>query len=165
MALGVDTADPDIMYRKPRHPKESIFAYGLARRIAVRGTLIGVGTLLVFIIGFYLTKNLDAARTMAFTTLVFSQLFHVFDCRSEKYSIFELGFFSNPFLVGAVSCSVIMHLMVIYLPFFQKIFKTTPLSLNSWLIIIAVSGGITILQNMYRSLKRYRLNLGRTLRA
>jgi len=158
MALGVDSADPDIMYRKPRHPKESIFAYGLARRIAVRGTLIGVGTLLVFIVGFYISnRNLDTARTMAFTTLVFSQLFHVFDCRSERYSIFEIGLFSNPFLVGAVSCSVLMHLMVIYLPFFQPIFKTTPLSLFNWVIIIAVSGGTTILQNVYRSLKKYYL--------
>lgn len=157
MALGVDNADPDIMYRKPRHPKESIFAYGLARRIAVRGTLIGVGTLLVFICGFYLNNSLEIARTMAFTTLVFSQLFHVFDCRSERYSIFELGLFSNPLLVGAVSCSVIMHLMVIYLPFFQPIFKTNPLSLGNWLIILAVSGGTTILQNVYRSLKKYYL--------
>ncbi|MGI6224914.1 MAG: calcium-transporting P-type ATPase, PMR1-type [Peptococcales bacterium] len=158
MALGVDKADPDIMYRKPRHPKESIFAYGLARRIAVRGTLIGLGTLLVFIMGFYLNgQNLVIARTMAFTTLVFSQLFHVFDCRSERYSIFELGLFSNPLLVGAVSCSVIMHLLVIYVPFFQPIFKTIPLSLSDWLIIIVVSGGTTILQNIYRSLKKYYL--------
>ncbi|NLT95594.1 MAG: calcium-transporting P-type ATPase, PMR1-type [Clostridia bacterium] len=167
MALGVDKAEPDIMYRKPRHPKESIFAHGLARRIAVRGTLIGVGTLLVFIIGFYLNNmNLEIARTMAFTTLVFFQLFHVFDCRSERYSIFEIGLFSNPYLVGAVSCSVIMHLMVLYLPFFQPIFKTFPLTISNWLIIIAVSGGITILQNTYRSLKKYYfLTFRRTLRA
>lgn len=158
MALGVDKADPDIMYRKPRHPKESIFAHGLARRIAVRGTLIGVGTLLVFILGFYINNhNLLIARTMAFTALVFSQLFHVFDCRSERYSIFEVGLLSNPYLVGAVSCSVIMHLMVLYLPFFQPIFKTYPLSLSNWLIIIVISGGITILQNIYRSLKKYYL--------
>jgi Ca2+-transporting ATPase len=157
MALGVDSADPDIMYRKPRHPRESIFAYGLARRIAVRGTLICVGTLLVFILGFYLNKDLGIARTMAFTTLVLSQLFHVFDCRSEKYSLFELGFFSNPFLVGAVSCSIIMHLMVIYVPFFQPVFKTFPLDITNWVIIIAISGGTSILQNLYRSLKKYYL--------
>jgi len=155
MALGVDPSDPDIMYRKPRHPRESIFAYGLARRIAVRGTLIGVGTLLVYIVGFYLSKDLGIARTMAFTTLVFSQLFHVFDCRSEKYSIFERGLFSNRFLVGAVTCSITMHLLVLYLPFFQSIFKTYPLNTVHWLIILAVSGGTTILQGIYRSLKRH----------
>jgi len=157
MALGVDPADPDIMYRRPRHPKESIFAYGLARRIAVRGTLICVGTLLVFILGFYLSKDLGIARTMAFTALVFSQLFHVFDCRSERYSIFEIGLFSNLSLVGAVSCSIIMHLSVIYLPFFQSIFKTYSLSLIHWLIIVTISGGTTILQGVYRSLKKYYL--------
>ncbi|MFZ5943842.1 MAG: calcium-transporting P-type ATPase, PMR1-type [Bacillota bacterium] len=165
MALGVDSADPDIMHRKPRHPKESIFAHGLARRIAVRGTLICVGTLLVFVIGFYLNRDLGIARTMAFSALVFSQLFHVFDCRSERYSLFELGLFSNPFLIGAVSCSIIMHIMVIYLPFFQPIFKTHPLDLTSWLIIIVISGGTTILQNIYRILKRYYLRKVVYLRA
>ncbi len=155
MALGVDPADPDIMYRKPRHPKESIFAHGLARRIAVRGTLICLSTLLVFIIGFYLgDKDLFLARTMALTTLVFCQLFHVFDCRSERYSIFELGFMTNPFLVGAVSMSVFMHLLIIYTPFLQPIFNTYPLSLFHWLIIIGVAGGTTILQGAYRFLKR-----------
>ena len=154
MALGVDKGDPDIMERKPRHPKESIFAYGLARRIMVRGSLICVGTLLVFTLGFQLSANLTIARTMAFTTLVFSQLFHVFDCRSERYSIFEIGIFTNMFLVAAVSCSILMHLMVLYLPFFQPIFKTYPLELIHWAVILGVSGGTTLLQSVYRSLKR-----------
>ncbi|MFZ7103129.1 MAG: calcium-transporting P-type ATPase, PMR1-type [Peptococcaceae bacterium] len=157
MALGVDSADPDIMYRKPRHPKESIFAYGLARRIAVRGTLICLASLLVFVIGFYLNRDLVTARTMAFSALVFSQLFHVFDCRSEKYSLFEIGFWSNPFLVGAVTCSILMQLAVIYIPVLQPIFKTTPLPAANWLIIILISGGTTILQNVYRSIKKYYL--------
>lgn len=154
MALGVDKGDPDIMERRPRHPKESIFAYGLARRIIIRGSLICIGTLLVFIIGFRLSQDLTVARTMAFTTLVFSQLFHVFDCRSERYSIFEIGIFSNIFLVAAVGCSIFMHLMVLYLPFFQPIFKTYPLEILHWAIILGVSGGTTILQGIYRSLKR-----------
>lgn len=154
MALGVDTVDRDIMYRRPRQPKESIFAHGLARRIIVRGTLICFCTLSAFIIGFYLGgRDLVLARTMAFTTLVMSQLFHVFDCRSEKYSIFEIGIFSNKYLVAAVSCSVIMQMSVIYLPFLQGIFKTAPLNASHWLVIVSLSGGITVLQGLYRSFK------------
>ncbi|SMB93317.1 Ca2+-transporting ATPase [Desulfonispora thiosulfatigenes DSM 11270] len=158
MALGVDPADPDIMKRDPRHPKESIFAHGLSRRIIVRGTLICISTLAVFIIGFYTNNsNLELARTMAFSALVFSQLFHVFDCRSEKYSIFEIGLFSNPFLVGAVSFSVLMHLSVIYLPFLQPIFKTQSLGFFDWFVILSISAGTTILQLLYRSFKRVSL--------
>lgn len=158
MALGVDPAEPDIMHRRPRHPKESIFARGLGRRIAIRGSLICLGTLLVFIVGFYINNhNLTIARTMAFSALVFSQLFHVFDCRSERFSIFEIGIFSNPYLVGAVCLSVIMQLLVIYLPFLQPIFKTQALGMIDWLVILFVSGGTTILQGFYRSLKRFYL--------
>lgn len=154
MALGVDPTDPDIMQRRPRSPRESIFAHGLARRIAVRGTLICFTTLTVFVAGFYLGgEDLNLARTMAFTALVFSQLFHVFDCRSERYSIFELGFMTNPFLVGAVLCSITMQLSVIYLPFLQPIFKTVSLQVWHWVLIIGLSGGTTLLQGLYRTVK------------
>ncbi|MBZ4652781.1 MAG: ATPase [Peptococcaceae bacterium] len=166
MALGVDTSDPDIMTRKPRDPQESIFAHGLTRRILVRGTLITIITLITYIAGFYLGgKNLDLARTMAFSTLVFAQLFYVFDCRSERYSIFELGLFSNPYLVAAVTTSVLMQLAVIYIPFFQPIFKTVSLEAWHWILIIGLSGGTTLLQGLYRTVKIRRKRRIITLRA
>lgn len=154
IALGLDPGDPDIMQRRPRNPKESIFAHGLPRRIMVRGTIISIAVLLIYIVGFYTGgKNLDLARTMAFTALVFIQLFYVFDCRSERYSIFDLGLLSNKYLVGAVSCSMIMQLMVLYVPFFQKIFKTVPLNLEQWMLIIILTIGTTLLQGLYRTVK------------
>jgi Ca2+-transporting ATPase len=117
MALGVDNIDRDIMLRKPRHPKESIFSQGLWRKIINRGLQIGLGTLVVFVLANYLSDgNITLARTMAFATLVFSQLFHVFDCKSERHSVFEIGIFSNIYLVLAVACSIFMQLAVIYFP-------------------------------------------------
>ena len=166
MALGVDKAIPISCIANPGIQGKYICPWFVKANSCTGYTNWRWNTL-GFILGFYLNNNnLEIARTMAFTALVFSQLFHVFDCRSERYSIFEIGLFSNPYLVGAVSCSVIMHLMVLYLPFFQPIFKTNPLSLFNWLIIIAISGGLTILQNTYRSLKKYYLlTTRRTLRA
>lgn len=141
MALGVDNADKDVMLRPPRHPKESVFSHGLARKILSRGFQIGLGTLLVFTLGVWLGDGqLATARTMAFSTLVFSQLFHVFDCKSERYSLFEVGLFSNPFLVAAVTMSTIMQLSVIYLPFFQPVFKTVPLNAFHWAVVFLVAG-------------------------
>jgi Ca2+-transporting ATPase len=104
IALGVEQAAPDVMRRPPRHPKESVFSRGLGRKIAVRGCQIGLVTSLVFMIGLYLlpapgSDQLAQGRTMAFCTLVFSQLFFVFNCKSERYSVFEIGFLSNPYLV------------------------------------------------------------------
>ncbi|MCR4441167.1 MAG: cation-translocating P-type ATPase [Peptococcaceae bacterium] len=154
MALGFDPGDPDIMNRRPRSPRENIFAHGLSRRIIVRGFIITAAVLFVYITGFFAGgKNLELARTMAFTTLVFVQLLYVFDCRSERYSIFDLGFLSNPYLVGAVTCSIIMQLAVIYVPAFQGLFGTVPLELWPWGLIISLSIGTTLLQGLYRTVK------------
>lgn len=145
MALGVEPPEPGIMNRKPRLKNESIFARGLGWTIFARGTYIAAITIAAFIIGFLWSRMngveaLPLARSMAFTTLVFAQLFYVFECRSEKYSPFELGFFKNKFLVTAVLCSVIMQLSALYIPFLQDIFKTVALSWWEWLVIILFSG-------------------------
>lgn len=149
MALGVDNADPDVMSRRPRSPKESIFAQGLGRMIISRGLYIGLGTPLVFVLSLLLTDgNLSIARTMAFCTLVFSQLFHVFDCKSERYSVFQVGFFSNSYLVLAVMCSVTMQLAVVYIPALQPVFKTVALTGYQWALILMVAGGRTFLKGI-----------------
>lgn len=145
MALGVDGTDPEIMKRKPRKPNESVFARGLGRKILMRGTMIGIGTLIVFVLGLWSGVGLLEARTMAFTTLVFSQLFHVFDCKSESRGIFEVELFSNPYLIVAVFISATMQLSVIYLPALQAIFKTAALGFWQWGIILIVAGGPSLL--------------------
>jgi Ca2+-transporting ATPase len=140
MALGVDPKAPDTMYRPPRNPAESVFSRGLARKIVFRGIQIGLTTLLVFA-GVYLAKgDLALARTMAFATLVFCQLFHVYDCRSEILTIFELGFFTNKYLLLATACSALMQVAVIHLPPLGAIFGTVPLGLTEWALVLVVSG-------------------------
>ncbi|WP_148207123.1 cation-translocating P-type ATPase [Heliomicrobium modesticaldum] len=147
MALGVDAPDPDVMRRPPRHQKESILAGGLGRNILIWGTYCGLATLAVFAWGIYL-GDLPLARTMAFCTLTFFQLFYVFDCRSERYSIFELGWFTNPSLIGAVCLSGLMQLAVVYLPPLQRIFQTVPLEPTHWLVILCFSGGWLLLTGL-----------------
>jgi len=146
IALGVDPNLDDVMSRPPRSPGESIFARGLARRIVTRGVLIGFSSLLVFAGTLHFGCTLAEARTMAMTTLVLSQLFHVFDCRSERKSIFELGFLTNVPLVLAVASSVAALLAALHVPLLQVTFRTTVLTFNQWLITIAVSalGGIMV---------------------
>ncbi|MEG6615196.1 calcium-transporting P-type ATPase, PMR1-type [Peptococcaceae bacterium 1198_IL3148] len=138
MALGVDPADRDVMNRPPRHPQESVFSHGLAWRILGSGTVIAIGTLMAFCIGLFWGDE-ALARTMAFNTLVFFQLFYVFICRSEHHSLLEIGLFSNPFLLAAVAISTTLQLMVVYLPFLQPVFKTVPLEPMHWLVVLAIS--------------------------
>ncbi|MDN5362482.1 MAG: P-type Ca2+ transporter type [Moorella sp. (in: firmicutes)] len=146
MALGVDNKEPDLMKRPPHPPGESVFARGLGWSMAILGFQIGLATLAVFILGLYLGDgDLPTARTLAFTTLVMAQLFAVFECRSEHLSPFAVGYFSNPYLVAAVAISLTMQLLVLYLPPLQAVFKTVPLNLFQWGIILLAAGWRTLL--------------------
>ncbi|OLZ09745.1 ATPase [Sulfobacillus thermosulfidooxidans] len=146
MALGVDPPSPGVMDRPPRDPNESIFARGLGTKIAFRGLLIGVSTLLVFIWSLQLWgMGLREARTMALATLIMSQLFHVFDARAEDRSFLEIGLFSNIWAVLAVLSSVMMLLAIIYVPSLRELFKTDPLGLLDWGIVVLASGFIQLL--------------------
>ncbi len=155
MALGVDTGDGDVMNRPPRQANESIFARNLSTRIITRGFMIGISTMAVFVVSLLVLKEeLVHARTMAFTTLVFAQLFHVFDCRSERQSVLEKGLFNNPYLLAAVASSVLLILAVIYHPPLQATFDTTPLSLQDWMVVLLAASWGTILVEIRRLFMR-----------
>lgn len=145
MALGLDAPEGDVMRRKPRHPKEGVFARGLAWKIVSRGFLIGIVTLLAFIIAYNQHPNeLKYAQTVAFATLVLAQLIHVFDCRSE-HSVFHRNPFGNIYLVGAVFVSILLMLVVIYYPPLQPIFSTMPIQARDWLLIVGLASVPTFL--------------------
>lgn len=145
MALGLDNAEDDVMKRGPRHPKESVFSRGLGWKVVSRGFLIGLMTLIAFIVIYRRNpEDLMYAQTIAFATLVMAQLIHVFDCRSEK-SIFARNPFGNKYLVWAVLSSLMLVLGVIYSPTLQPIFHTVPILLTDWLLILGLSAIPTFL--------------------
>lgn len=149
IALGVDPPDNDIMLRPPRGKGESIFSRGLAGKILFRGTLMGICTLIIFVITLKLKSgSIEKARTMAFATLVMSQLIHVFECRSERHSIFEVKFLGNIHLVLAVLVSVVMLCIAIYLPSLQPVFKTVSLTGGEWVEVMFFSGAIAVIVNL-----------------
>ena len=153
IALGVDPPDKDIMMQQPRQKGESIFARGLWSKIVIRGCLIGICTLLSFMTGRLYGMDLATCRTLALITLVMSQLLHVFECRSERHSIFEIKVFSNPYLVGAVLVSISMVLAILYIPFLANVFNTIPLGLGQWAIVLFYSGVIFLINSLYLFIK------------
>lgn len=154
MALGVDPKEKNLMRLSPRKPDESVFARGLGRKIAFRGMMIALMTIVVYILAFnYSFGSLEYARSAAFTILVVSQLCHVFDCRSEKYSIFERKE-SNLYLYLAVALSLTMQLAVLYVPFMQDIFQTAPLDILTWAVIILLASSLSIIYGLYRGIKK-----------
>ena len=153
IALGIDPADKDIMRQSPREKNEGIFARGLWEKIIVRGCLIGICTLLSFMIGRYYGMDLATCRTIALCTLVMSQLLHVFECRSERHSIFEINVLSNIYLLGAAIISITMICCILYIPFLKGVFNTVSLNLGQWLLVIFFSGIIFLINSIYLFIK------------
>jgi Ca2+-transporting ATPase len=158
IALGLDPPERDIMMRQPRGAKDNIFSHGLFKLIVSRGVFIGLSTLGVFVSILYFVNNVELARTGAFMTLVLTQLIHVFECKSETRSIFEINLFDNIPLVLAVLCSVVMILGVVYIPALQGVFETVALGLNEWLLIIGFSLIVPVLSSMFGSNKKSKYN-------
>jgi len=142
LALSVDPNDPKIMARKPRNPKEGIITNFMTLRMVITGTIMMLSTLIIF--KFYRPEsNLVYAQTMAFTVLVMLQMFNVMNTRSEKTSLFEMGIFSNKYLVLAIISSILFQFAIIYTPL-SRFLKTAPLGFFDWIIIILVSSSVLI---------------------
>jgi Ca2+-transporting ATPase len=141
MALGLEPAEPGVMTEKPRPANASVFSGGLLGTIAFRGCLIALTTLAVFTATYRAAANLEAARTAALVTLVMSQLFHVFECKSEKRSIFKINPLDNPALILAAATSLAVTVAAVYWPWAQQILSTAPLTAVEFLraILYAVS--------------------------
>ncbi|HHT48839.1 MAG TPA: cation-translocating P-type ATPase [Firmicutes bacterium] len=135
IALGVEPVEQELMHEPPRPPQEGIFSRGLGYKVLIQGVSIGLITLGVFIFALKTGANLVTARTMAFSTLVFSQLSYVFACRSETQPLVKMRLTANPYLLGAVAVSGMMQFMVVSNPFARKLFQTTALSLRAWGIV------------------------------
>jgi Ca2+-transporting ATPase len=155
IALGIEPPEPDVMDRQPRSPKASVFEENVKSIIFVVGILMAFSCLTVFT--WYLQQpgaSLIKAQSMAFTTMVVFEMFLAFNCRSIRYSLRRINPFQNRYLVLAVSSSIILTLIVIYTPFFNTIFNTTPLNLNDWIIVLIASFtsilGVESVKTVYR---------------
>ena len=136
LALGMEKGDPDIMTHPPRKPDEPIIDSRMMVGIAVQTVFITVATLSAYIIGLRMFPDkAEHARTMAFVTLSASELFRAYTARSEYYSIFQIGVFSNKYMQMAVGVSVVLLALVIYVPFLNPIFNTFPLTLQDWGVV------------------------------
>ena len=129
LALGLEPGEEDLMSKKPRAAGEGIFSNGLATTIIFRGIIIGLTTLMVFSAFTKLGAEVDKARTAALVTLVLTQLFHVFECKSETKGLLGISWFNNPSLICAAIISALLVGAVMYLPWLQLVFRTVPLTL------------------------------------
>ncbi len=139
IALSMDSVDHEVMTRKPRNPKDSPLSGGMLWLILTFGLLMSIGTLFLFNKFYVNESSFVLASTVAFTTLVVMEMMAVLSSRTLYRSAFSKGFFKNGYLFLAIISSIAIQLCLIYIPFLQKIFGTTGLSLSHWLYIIGIS--------------------------
>ena len=135
LALGTEKGDPDIMDQPPRPPKEPIINRFMQLGVAAQTVAITVTTLIAYAIGLQ-QPDPRYAETLAFATLVFSELIRAFTARSERYPILKIGLFSSKWMNLAVLASAALMLAVLYVPFLQEIFNTVSLGWPEWRLII-----------------------------
>jgi Ca2+-transporting ATPase len=152
LALAAEPAEKGIMQKPPRHPKESIFAHGMAVSIIVVGLIIGFCS--IFTQAWSIKTGHTNWQTMVFTVLCLSQLGNVLAIRSEKESIFRQGLFSNMPLLGAVVLTIFLQMATIYVPFLNPIFKTSPLSLAELFFVFALSSVVFFAVEIEKFIKR-----------
>jgi len=139
LALGVDPYPTDLMARSPRNPKEGVLSRDILFLIVVVAVILTVGTLGIFFWELAGQADVIRARTVAFTTLVFFELFLVFAIRSPRQTLWSVGPLSNPKLIVAVLASMALQLLVVYTPFLQGPFQTEPLTVVDWVRTLLIS--------------------------
>ncbi len=143
LALGLEKAEDDAMKRPPYAPNESILGRGLGRHIILIGGTLGISALALGVWAFQnnilATNGNPAWNTMVFMMLTLAQMGHALGLRSHSKSLFSMNPFSNRILVGAVVSTLILQLMAIYLPFFNNLFGTNPLTLGQLGICLVLS--------------------------
>ena len=140
------------MNRPPRDPDEPIITKDVLKFIFGAGMVMFIGTILVF--SYALQEYTEVhARTLAFTTFVFFQLFNAFNCRSDRYPLTKIGVFSNRYLIGAVLLCALLQLCILYIPFLQLIFETVPLDVHDWVIALSVSAMVFVIVEGYKMIR------------
>lgn len=137
LALAVEPAEPDVMRRPPMNPRESIFARGLGSYMIRIGIIFAIISIALMVVAYRYFP--DDWKTMVFTTLCLAQMGHALAVRSNTRLTIELNPFSNPYLVWAVTLTTALQLLLLYVPFLQDFFGTTPLSLQELGICLGFS--------------------------
>ncbi len=132
LALGMEKGDPDTMELPPRPVGESIINRDMIIGIAVQTVAITTAVLAAFWLGGPRVDE-NHARTMAFATLSISELLRAYTSRSERYSVFAIGIFTNKWMQYAVLLSLVILLAIIYVPALDPVFETTFLTAGDWL--------------------------------
>ncbi len=144
LALGMEPEEQNLMARKPRNSKDGIFSGGLGTDVAYQGILVSLVTLAAYFVGHFMESGVWAitnsadGMTMAFLTMSMAEIFHSFNMRSQRGSIFTMKY-QNVFLIGAMIVSLLMTTAVIYIPALSTAFGFEEISLIEYIVALALA--------------------------
>ncbi len=159
LALGMEKAENDIMEREPRNSKDGIFAGGMGFDIVLQGAIVTVLTLLSYFIGHRLEAGVweitdsPDGMTMAFLTLAMIEIFHSFNMRSRRGSIFKMPG-QNKWLWGAMILSFVLSTGVIEIPVFAKAFSFQTIEWNEYLVAMGLAISIIPIVEVVKLIQR-----------
>ncbi len=139
LTLAMEAREPGLMQRPPRDPKAPILTRVIQVRIAVVSAMLLIGAFGLFEWMLAQGAPVQQARTVAVNIFVFGEMFYLFNCRSLTVSMFQLGLFSNPWLLAGVAAMTVFQLLFTYTPWMNRAFHTAPIGAAEWGLILGWS--------------------------
>ncbi len=158
LALGMEKGEDNIMRRAPRSSKDGIFANGMGIDVAWQGIMVTVVTLAAYFLGIKMSSGTEEfvhqnGMTMAFLTLSMAEIFHSFNMRSRRESIFRMKS-HNKYLTGAMILSFILSTLVIYVPFLKDAFDFAAISLEEYVTSLALAIAVIPIVEIIKLIQR-----------
>jgi Ca2+-transporting ATPase len=151
ISLAMEPGHNDVLNEPPRKKEEKILNKELVFFLILMAGLMTIGTIPLF--KHFIPQGIDKARTIAFVSMSFFQLFNVLNMRSLHKSIFKIKLFSNKWVIYALLASIITLLCVMYIPFLAGVFQFVPLTLKEMGLIILISSSVLVFSEIYKFFK------------
>ncbi len=139
ITLAFEPKEPDLMRLSPRNPNEPLIAQGMLKYILVVGLLLIFAVFFVYERALLRFDDLAVAQTAAVNAIIFGEMFYLFNARSFRHRIREVGIFSNKQMLGSVIIMIVLQILFTHARFMNRIFGTAPLGVGAWLYILAIS--------------------------
>ena len=153
LMLAFEPKEKDLMKYPPREPNTPILTRALLFRVLLVGVLLLIGSFGSFLHLQGMGYSQEVARTVSVNIFVFGELFYLFNCRSMRYSMFKIGLFTNKWLIFGVLGMILLQLIFTYAPFMNKLFKSSPIGLYEWGIILASSTIIFVIVEIEKKIR------------
>jgi len=152
--LGLESAEPGLLKRKPRSPKEPIFNYLMLRRIIVGGFYIGIISFVLFYFLLQRGMDVESARNIILLLMVLFENVHVFNSRTEVNFLYKMKYKNSMALITMVIFTQFLHIACMYIPFMQNVLSVQPVSFNTWLVLAVIALGLVLVMESDKWLMR-----------